>query len=284
MKKSLDVLIWAVLLFLITPSGMALASWNAVPGDATYSWKLSLEKILIAILSPSDKLQSATQVKITERRFNEFEQIVESEYAIEGLKNLNEQIAVTTNNVQKIDQSQSRTEVTEAYVDSLKKMSASLDEQKSKAKTGQITFASTQKTTTTGSSNLKDVQISPSSTPKTVKNNQSPQPTVATQPVNQPVTQPIAQPTASQPSNNQTNQESSAPVNSDEVIEQIEETQNNIEQVIKELEKKQKEDEDEKNKGKNNALNDLTQEERKALIEKIQDKVEKKEEKNNKKD
>lgn len=145
MKKSLDVLIWAILLFLITPSGMALASWNAVPGDATYSWKLSLEKVLIAILSPSDKLQSATQVKITERRFNEFEQIVESEYAIEGLKNLNEQIVVTTSNVQKIDQSESRSEVTEAYVDSLKKMSASLDEQKSKAKTGQITFATNQK-------------------------------------------------------------------------------------------------------------------------------------------
>ena len=40
MKKSMDILIWALLLFLITPSGMALASWNAVPGDATYQWKV----------------------------------------------------------------------------------------------------------------------------------------------------------------------------------------------------------------------------------------------------
>lgn len=279
MKKSLDVLIWAILLFLITPSGMALASWNAVPGDATYSWKLSLEKVLIAILSPSDKLQSATQVKITERRFNEFEQIVESEYAIEGLKNLNEQIVVTTSNVQKIDQSESRSEVTEAYVDSLKKMSASLDEQKSKAKTGQITFATNQKTTTTSSK--------PSSSSL---NSKSPSPTVKPS-ATLPATQPTAQSTTSQPSggqatqapqNPQEPQDSSAPVNPDEVIEQIEETQNNIEQVIKELEKIQEEEEEKGNKG-NNALKDLSPEERKELIEKM-NKMDKKEEKNDKKD
>lgn len=279
MKKSLDVLIWAILLFLITPSGMALASWNAVPGDATYSWKLSLEKVLIAILSPSDKLQSATQVKITERRFNEFEQIVESEYAIEGLKNLNEQIVVTTSNVQKIDQSESRSEVTEAYVDSLKKMSASLDEQKSKAKTGQITFATNQKTTTT-SSKPSSSSLNPKSSTPTVK------PSAAL-----PATQPTAQPTTSQPSggqatqapqNPQEPQDSSAPVNPDEVIEQIEETQNNIEQVIKELEKIQEEEEEKGNKG-NNALKDLSPEERKELIEKM-NKMDKKEEKNDKKD
>lgn len=279
MKKSLDVLIWAILLFLITPSGMALASWNAVPGDATYSWKLSLEKVLIAILSPSDKLQSATQVKITERRFNEFEQIVESEYAIEGLKNLNEQIVVTTSNVQKIDQSESRSEVTEAYVDSLKKMSASLDEQKSKAKTGQITFATNQKTTTT-SSKPSSSSLNPKSSTPTVK----PSATL-------PATQPTAQPTTSQPSggqatqapqNPQEPQDSSAPVNPDEVIEQIEETQNNIEQVIKELEKIQEEEEEKGNKG-NNALKDLSPEERKELIEKM-NKMDKKEEKNDKKD
>lgn len=278
MKKSLDIFIWAVLLFLITPSGMALASWNAVPGDATYSWKLSLEKILIAILSPSDKLQSTTQVKIAERRFNEFEQIVESEYAIEGLKNLNEQIAVTTSGVQKIDQNQSRSEVTETYVDSLKKMSASLDEQKSKAKTGQITFATNQKTTTS-SSKPKSSSSNPTSSSPTVKPGTT-----------QPVTQPIAQPTTSQPSGGQATQapqnpqEPSAPVNPDEVIEQIEETQNNIEQVIKELEKIQEEEEEKKNQGNNNAFKDLSPEERKELIEKIQDKVEKKDEKNDKKD
>lgn len=278
MKKSFDVLIWAILLFLITPSGMALASWNAVPGDATYSWKLSLEKVLIAILSPSDKLQSATQVKITERRFNEFEQIVESEYAIEGLKNLNEQIVVTTSNVQKIDQSESRSEVTEAYVDSLKKMSASLDEQKSKAKTGQITFATNQKTTTT-SSKPSSSSLNPKSPTPTVK----PSATL-------PATQPTAQPTTSQPSGGQATeapqnlqepQDSSAPVNPDEVIEQIEETQNNIEQVIKELEKIQEEEEEKGNKG-NNALKDLSPEERKELIEKM-NKMDKKEEKNDKK-
>lgn len=151
MKKFLNIFIWALLLFLITPSGMALASWNSTPGDTTYAWKLALEKVLLLIVSPSDKLQSTAQVKITERRFAEVEQTLESEYAIEGLENLNRQLAATSTDIQKIDKSVSRAEANEQYLASLKKMSATLNEQKTKAKTGQIAVVAQKTTSPTNS-------------------------------------------------------------------------------------------------------------------------------------
>lgn len=130
MKKYLDILVWALLLFLITPSGMALASWNAVPGDSTYAWKLSLEQVLLKVLSPSDKLQSATQVKIAERRFNEFQKVATSQYAAEGIVQLNQQLAVTTTDIKQIKSTTTKTEASKTYVATLKKMSADLEEQK----------------------------------------------------------------------------------------------------------------------------------------------------------
>lgn len=61
-KKVTEVSIWLILLILFVPSGMAVASWNAVPGDMTYGWKISLEKGLLIVLKPSKNLQTSTQV------------------------------------------------------------------------------------------------------------------------------------------------------------------------------------------------------------------------------
>ncbi len=222
MKKSMDILIWAFLLFLITPSGMALASWNAVPGDSTYAWKLSLERVLLAVLSPSDKLQSSTQVKLAERRFGEMEQVLDSQYAVEGLDNLNKQLAATSTNIQKINKETSRSEVTDQYIVSLKKMSASLDEQKTKAKTGEIAIVAQK-------NNVNKSADEPTAKPTTkpVVNN----PVVTVTPVipGTPTTQVSAAPS---PASEQ--QEDTA-----EVIDAIEETQDAINDAIEILEQNQ---------------------------------------------
>lgn len=148
MKRWINILIWALLLFLITPSTMALASWNAVPGDTTYPWKLSLERVLLMFMSPSSKLKSTTQVKITERRFNELEQTLGSEYAFESLDNLEKQLVETSSNIQQINKQETQKQVKEQYVASLKKMSSSLEQQKAQVIAGNVP-AVTQKSTST---------------------------------------------------------------------------------------------------------------------------------------
>jgi len=246
MKKSLDIFIWAILLFLITPSGMALASWNAVPGDYTYSWKLSLEKVLLLFLSPSNKLQSSTQVKIAERRYSEFEQVLDSEYAIESLDNLNKQLETTSSDIQKISQTDSRDEVTDQYIVSLKKMSAALSEQKVKAKTGEIAIV-TQKETSTSTikpivrPTVKPTIVNTSVVPVTNPSTAIPNPTSST------TTAPNSAPTVAPVVENLPTEEE----NVTEVIDEITKTEENINQVIAVLEQEKKQNQD-RSKSDNN--------------------------------
>jgi len=215
MKKITNIIIWALLLFLITPTTMVLASWNSVPGDATYPWKLSLEKVLLMFMNPSSKLASTTQVKIAERRFGELEQTLSGEYAFESLDNLEKQLDATTSNIQNMDKEEARDQVKAQYIASLKKMSTSLDEQKLQVITGQ-TKAVAQKNTSTSK------KPTPSNSPvpaqptnnQPVNNNSKPVNKPTFVPSNTPAPTPVA------------------PPSDEELIEEIEETQDKIEQEI----------------------------------------------------
>lgn len=234
MKKITNIIIWALLLFLITPTTMALASWNSVPGDATYPWKLSLEKVLLMFMSPSGKLASTTQVKIAERRFGELEQTLSGEYAFESLDNLEKQLDATTSNIQKMDKEESRDQVKAQYIASLKKMSASLDEQKSQVVTGK-TKAVAQKNTNKKPAPSNNPTTQPTNNNQNnnnqpTNNNSNPKPTSA--PINNPT-----QPPAVAPSD-------------EELIEEIEETQDKIEQEIIKVETASTTTNNNKNKNK----------------------------------
>src|SRR5690349_16969027 len=95
-KKVVEISIWLILLILFVPSSMAVASWNAVPGDMTYSWKVGLEKGLLVVLKPSKTLQTSTQVAITQRRFTEASKMLKGDQGQLGLKNLTDQVQTTS--------------------------------------------------------------------------------------------------------------------------------------------------------------------------------------------
>lgn len=232
MKKSIDIFVWAILLFLITPSGMVLASWNAVPGDYTYSWKLSLEKVLLWVLSPSDTLQSTTQVKIAERRFGEVEQVIGSEYTVESLENLNQQLDTTTSNVLEISKDEARSEVTDKYIASLKEMSNSLSEQKSKAQTGAITVVQ-QKTTESTSKNIAKNTNTTSTTTKTVTNTPTTTPSIIV-----PTTQ--ATPVPADNSGDASQEQTTTTEDTEAVVDEISKTEDKIQETIKQLEDQQR--------------------------------------------
>ena len=94
MKKFLNIVSWSLVTFLLVPSGLILASWNAVPGDALYGVKVGLEKTLVRI-TPSLALQSSLQVNYTERRLAETERLLADSYraqeTIQSLNNLESQ-------------------------------------------------------------------------------------------------------------------------------------------------------------------------------------------------
>lgn len=129
-KKLTEIAIWLVLLVLFVPSGMAVASWNAVPGDYTYSWKISLEKGLLLVLKPSKTLQTSTQVVLTQRRFSEASKMLSGDKADVGLKNLTEQVHTTSQSIQSLSAGSSKTEFKQQYIAALTELNQKLEQEK----------------------------------------------------------------------------------------------------------------------------------------------------------
>ena len=129
-KKVIEVAIWLVLMILLIPSGMAVASWNAVPGDFTYSWKTGLEKGLLLVLRPSKTLQTSTQVALTQRRYAEAAKLLKGDQAQLGLKNLSEQVETTSDSIQSLSAGSSKTAFTMQYIEALTELNEKLEQEK----------------------------------------------------------------------------------------------------------------------------------------------------------
>lgn len=205
-------MVWALLFFLMAPSTMALASWNAVPGDFTYSWKLSLEKVTLVALSPFSKLQSETQMKITERRMAEVNQVIYGDYAVEGLQNLNQQVIDTQVSLTKIKQAEAKQELIDQYLAYLRQISTDLDVQKEQIDRDQTAVAA-------------NGVVTPA--PTKAKNSR---PTVVAQRGQLSSAPPVVQQNITQVIQ---------VVNTTVVVQQIEQTQQQINQTITELETQQ---------------------------------------------
>ncbi len=129
-KKVIETAIWLTLMVLFVPSGMAVASWNAVPGDLTYSWKTGLEKGLLLVLKPSKTLQTSTQVALTQRRFEEVSKMLQENEAQVGLKNLSDQVETTSNSIQSLSAGSSKTQFTMQYIEALTELNQKLEQEK----------------------------------------------------------------------------------------------------------------------------------------------------------
>lgn len=130
MNRNLNIFLWIVFFALMAPSGMVLASWNAVPGDSTYGLKIGLEKVLLFALSPSNELESTTNSKLTERRLGEVSKVLSGVHAKESLDNLTMQIAATRESLNGIEDKQAKKEAILKYIDTLHQVTSELENQK----------------------------------------------------------------------------------------------------------------------------------------------------------
>ncbi len=195
MKKFLNIFTWSLLAFFLVPSGLILASWNAVPGDSLYGVKVGLEKTLVSI-TPSLALQSSLQVNYTERRLAETQQLLANTYrpqeTIQSLNNLESQAAQTQHVIESVSDPTQKTLLAEQYIDTLDRIASKLEQNRQNL----ASVPAQQQTQTVP--NQQSQTIQPNSTP-VVKT----QPTVVQQPsvTQQPaittqstVTQPTLQP------------------------------------------------------------------------------------------
>lgn len=258
MNRNLNIFLWIVFFSLMAPSGMALASWNAVPGDSTYGMKLAMEKVLLLAISPSSQLQSTTNFKLTERRMGEVTKVLSGVHAKESLDNLTMQIEATRKSLSGITDEQAKKEAIAKYIETLHQVTTQLEEQKVNRA---ISYLPPQQKTTTSYKivNPRQTTTTPTTaqtqTARPVVNNvtnnyyyQNPPATGGNTNTRPTTTQPITtQPTATQqpaiPTANPTNspvtptaQPPEEEIIQPDVVENINDTQEEIDQVIEELE------------------------------------------------
>lgn len=109
----------------------------AVPGEVSYAWKLSLERLLLVVLSPSSQLESVTQMKLTDRRMEEVKAVINSEYAVTSLDSLNSQVNTTTEQLREMKQAQAKKELIDQYIATLNQVSQDLNQEAIQIQPGQ---------------------------------------------------------------------------------------------------------------------------------------------------
>ena len=83
MKKFFSALLTGFALFFSIPTVLILASWNALPGQALYSVKSSMEDIALA-LTANTRIATAFSVNFTDRRFTEAIKLQDKEGSTAG--------------------------------------------------------------------------------------------------------------------------------------------------------------------------------------------------------
>lgn len=254
-QKFFYTLSWAFLFVFLVPTGLILASWNAVPGDQLYDTKVGLERALLFFASPSYAAQGSLQIEYTKRRVKEVQKVATTSYARQGLSNLNTQVNDATQTIQKVNNQTRKAELAKSYVKTLRETQQVLEQQKQQvrlaASNGTYGFRAP---TQTGAVSQPTVTYQP---PTTVT-----QPTQTQPVVTQPTTnQPTTPPTGTQPSSPPSSQPIAEPIlvptpsplssalssptpdvptpepTAEEIEEEIEDTQEEIEETIQELER-----------------------------------------------
>ena len=83
MKKFLSALLTGFALFFSIPTVLILASWNALPGQALYSVKSSMEDVALA-LTANTRIATAFSVNFTDRRFDEAVKLLDKKGSTAG--------------------------------------------------------------------------------------------------------------------------------------------------------------------------------------------------------
>ncbi len=150
MRSVLNTITWGFLLLFFIPSAMIVASWNSLPGDRLYGTKLALERVLLAVVSPSYAAQGSLQVKYTERRFAESRRLLADKHSIVGLSYLASQVETTKQAVLNAPDAATRKDLAQTYLQTLYKVKTQLEDDKQAILTGQIVV--TQSATNAGAS------------------------------------------------------------------------------------------------------------------------------------
>lgn len=130
LRQIANLVTLALALLLLAPAGLILASWNSLPGDSLYPAKRTLEKVALALLSPSYQTQTSLQTKLITRRLDEATTTIDKKSSSAGLEQLKAQLALAQAQVQQAPTPEVKQQVTQKLVTTLVQAQQQLETKK----------------------------------------------------------------------------------------------------------------------------------------------------------
>jgi len=170
MRKSLSTLVSILALFLLFPTGMILASWNAIPGDLLYGTKIALENAASGATGDT-RINRELQVNLAERRFQEADKLLTEQNSTIGYATLIEQTTLAKDKIIEAQDTSSKEKLKSEVIVFQQK----LEERKVQISTGEITVKTATPTPIKKAATQNQPKAQP--TPTTTQNPPPPPPT-----------------------------------------------------------------------------------------------------------
>lgn len=130
LRQIANLVTLALALLLLAPAGLILASWNSLPGDSLYPAKRTLEKVALALLSPSYQTQTSLQTKLIARRLDEATATIDQKSSSRGLTELKSQLQTAQTQVAQAPNQEAKAAATQKLVTALTQTQAQLETKK----------------------------------------------------------------------------------------------------------------------------------------------------------
>lgn len=130
LRQIVNLITITLALLLLAPTALILASWNSLPDDSLYATKRTLEKVALALLSPSYQTQTSLQTKLITRRLNEATATIDQKSSSRGLAELKSQLQTAQTQVAQAPNQEAKTAAAQKLVTALTQTQAQLETKK----------------------------------------------------------------------------------------------------------------------------------------------------------
>lgn len=260
MRRYLDLSTWIFLFALLPLTVIILLSQNTVPGDLFYPMKRGMEDVILAAASVNPSTQVAFRTDLTEKRFQEAQQLLVSKADTTAFTDFVDQVSTTQQDVSNLSNQQEKIQASEKLIAKIDQYQAQLAQVQTQVQIAQSGFSATPLPSSAALNQQPSSSQQPGAAPTTnptISNtltssvqptSQSIQPTTkptqstssTTQPVI-PITTPISSPIAASPlpsiQPSAATTIASSPIKAEEVKITITNTQDELKKIKEQLQK-----------------------------------------------
>lgn len=186
MRKYLDLSTWIFLFALLPLTVLVLLSQNTIPGDLFYPVKRGMENVILAAASVNPSTRVAFRTDLTERRFQEAQQLLVVKADTTAFTDFVDQISTTQQDVSNLSNQQEKIQASEKLIAKIDQYQIQLAQAQTQVQIAQNGFSATPLPSSATLNQQPSASQQPGAAP-TTNPTASNVPTTSTQPTSQPI-------------------------------------------------------------------------------------------------